>query len=267
MNKSNFAHRLKQALNIRNIKQSELSSRTKIPKSAISQYISGSFKPKQDRIELIADALDVSIAWLMGFDVAMESDSVLKTCTVCDFQYCPNIEEDVNKHNFRHSNCLKFIKENKFWWNSKEQRDIKNKSYSIIDSKSAGQNEKIEAATNILKALFCRSVSALDFDPLHPNFKKYAALILGENYFKNRFSCVYAELINTYGEIPGFPDGRTYITYEYLQKKKPGGTELEENMIVYHRDGKTSEVKLSPRKMDLLIQMIEEFKENDNPDL
>ena len=56
--------------------------------------------------------------------------------------------------------------------------------------------------------------------------------------------------------------------FDELQKENnPEKPELAENMIVYHRDGKTSEVKLSPKKMDLLIQMIEEFKENNNPDL
>ncbi len=51
-------------------------------------------------------------------------------------------------------------------------------------------------------------------------------------------------------------------------KEKPVNDELEENMIVYHRNGKISEVKLPPKKMDLLIQMINEFKDTDsNPDL
>lgn len=51
-------------------------------------------------------------------------------------------------------------------------------------------------------------------------------------------------------------------------ENKPGEPELEENMIVYHRDGKTSEIKLTPKKMDLIVQMINEFKDKDtNPDL
>lgn len=58
-----------------------------------------------------------------------------------------------------------------------------------------------------------------------------------------------------------------YITCNDEKENKPEKPELAENMIVYHRDGKTSEVKLSPKKMNLLIQMIEEFKENDNLDL
>jgi len=69
--KDTCASRLKKGLEIRNMKQSELCRITKIPKSAISQYISGSFEPKQDRVFLIASALNVSEAWLMGFDVPM----------------------------------------------------------------------------------------------------------------------------------------------------------------------------------------------------
>ena len=70
--KSNCAERISTALAIRRMKQSELCAKTKIPKSAMSQYISGSFEPKQDRIYLIAQALSVSEAWLMGYDVPME---------------------------------------------------------------------------------------------------------------------------------------------------------------------------------------------------
>ena len=70
--KSNCSERIATALAIRNMKQSELCDITKIPKSAISQYISGAFEPKQDRIYLIAQALDVSEAWLMGYDVPMD---------------------------------------------------------------------------------------------------------------------------------------------------------------------------------------------------
>lgn len=69
---STCAKRLATALNIKRMKQSELCQITKIPKSAVSQYVSGAFEPKQDRIYLMAKALDVSEAWLMGYDVPME---------------------------------------------------------------------------------------------------------------------------------------------------------------------------------------------------
>ena len=64
--------RIKKALKIRGMKQAELCKLANIPKSSLSQYLSGDFEPKQDRIYLIAQALNVSEAWLMGFNVPME---------------------------------------------------------------------------------------------------------------------------------------------------------------------------------------------------
>ena len=64
--------RIKLGLKLRGMKQADLCQVTKIPKSAISQYISGAFEPKQDRIYLISKALNVSEAWLMGYDVPMD---------------------------------------------------------------------------------------------------------------------------------------------------------------------------------------------------
>ena len=64
--------RIGKALSIRGMRQSDLCEKTKIPKSAISQYVSGAFEPKQDRVFLIAQALDVDPVWLMGYDVPME---------------------------------------------------------------------------------------------------------------------------------------------------------------------------------------------------
>ena len=66
------ATRIAKALSIRGMRQADLCEKTKIPKSAISQYISGAFEPKQDRLYLIAQALNVDPVWLMGYDVPME---------------------------------------------------------------------------------------------------------------------------------------------------------------------------------------------------
>ena len=67
-----FANRLKKAMQIRDIKASELSEKANIPKSAISQYLSGLYEAKQKSIFKLASVLDVSEAWLMGLDVPME---------------------------------------------------------------------------------------------------------------------------------------------------------------------------------------------------
>lgn len=63
--------RLNKALSEKGVTAAELSRRTGISKGSISQYKNGVVNPKQDRIYLIANALGVSEAWLMGYDVSM----------------------------------------------------------------------------------------------------------------------------------------------------------------------------------------------------
>lgn len=69
-----FANRLEKAMKIRNIKASELAEKANIPKSAISQYLSGLYEAKQKSIFKLANILNVSEAWLMGLDVPMEKN-------------------------------------------------------------------------------------------------------------------------------------------------------------------------------------------------
>lgn len=64
--------RLKEALSARGMKAIELSRRTEIPKGAISYYLLGKSSPKADRLNLICSALNVSEAWMLGYDVPME---------------------------------------------------------------------------------------------------------------------------------------------------------------------------------------------------
>lgn len=73
---NSFNERLKQAMNLKNISQSELCELTGIPKSAMSQYVSGAFTPKQERTYLISKALNVNEAWLLGYDgVPMDKEA------------------------------------------------------------------------------------------------------------------------------------------------------------------------------------------------
>lgn len=70
----NFANRLSKALLLRNIKPIELSEKTGIDKSKISSYMSGRYKAKQDGIDILSKTLNVDPAWLLGYDVPMETE-------------------------------------------------------------------------------------------------------------------------------------------------------------------------------------------------
>jgi transcriptional regulator with XRE-family HTH domain len=64
-----FKIRLKQALELRGMRAVDLVEKTGIPKGAISYYLAGRSQPKADRLYIIAQALDVSEVWLLGYDV------------------------------------------------------------------------------------------------------------------------------------------------------------------------------------------------------
>lgn len=67
-----ISERLREAMDIRHMKQVDLSNKTGIDKGSISQYLSGKYAPKGDKLYKLAVALKVSSAWLSGFNVPME---------------------------------------------------------------------------------------------------------------------------------------------------------------------------------------------------
>lgn len=73
MNKTSI--RLKEILEQKGIKQIELARQTGIDKGQLNSYLSGRYKPKQDKIYLLAYALNINPDWLNGLDVSMELTS------------------------------------------------------------------------------------------------------------------------------------------------------------------------------------------------
>lgn len=67
-----LADRLKEGMTIRGLRQADVVEKTGINKGALSSYLSGRYEPKQNNIFLLAQALNVNEAWLMGADVPME---------------------------------------------------------------------------------------------------------------------------------------------------------------------------------------------------
>lgn len=64
--------RLQEALSARNMTASELAVKSGINKGSISKYLKGTVTPKQTAIGCLASALDVSPAWLLGFDLTKD---------------------------------------------------------------------------------------------------------------------------------------------------------------------------------------------------
>lgn len=77
----NTALRLQRIMKERNLKQVDIlrlaepfckKYNIKLNKSDLSQFVNGKFTPGQWKLTILGLALDVSEAWLMGYDVPME---------------------------------------------------------------------------------------------------------------------------------------------------------------------------------------------------
>lgn len=70
MNK--FKDRLSEAMRSKGYSQSELARRSGVGRNSISDYLKGKYEAKQDKIYLLAKALNVDEAWLMGMNTDKE---------------------------------------------------------------------------------------------------------------------------------------------------------------------------------------------------
>ena len=77
----NTSYRLKEIMKINNLKQVDILNKCepickslgkRIGRNDLSQYVSGKVEPRQDKLTILARALNVNETWLMGYDVPME---------------------------------------------------------------------------------------------------------------------------------------------------------------------------------------------------
>jgi len=95
MKKAELKDRLQEALSIRDKKAVDLVRDLKIPKSAISQYLSGkSQKMDSERLYAICKYLDVSEPWMMGYDVSIERNMEKKNNAIADIVVRMRTDED-----------------------------------------------------------------------------------------------------------------------------------------------------------------------------
>ena len=143
---SDFAERLRIALDFRNMKATELSALTGINKSTISQYLSKEYEPKRDRLELFAKTLNVSEAWLIGYDVPMEISSSNNDSLIEEYEL--NDEE------------------------LKEYENIKMTTSTLMfNGRPASENDKIELE-RILKEFFVKALLKKRADEKNDEQKK-----------------------------------------------------------------------------------------------
>jgi transcriptional regulator with XRE-family HTH domain len=68
--------RLLEAMRVRGMNATELASKSGLAKSSVSRYLSGENIPRSIAIGKMAKALNVSPAWILGYNLTMEGEEI-----------------------------------------------------------------------------------------------------------------------------------------------------------------------------------------------
>ena len=196
--KEDFNVRLKVAMQKEGISQAELVLKTGIPKSAISQYISGAFLPKKERLTILANALDVSEIWLQGYEVPMRRK-----------------QDKVYNYDKNNASC------------SKAEDPTLLDIYDYLETFS---HDELEAELVRLKLLDSSS-------KISPITRKELPL------------------------LSNVASGEPIFDQEEPKLSEANKEELSEDVIIYHRDGKTVRKQFTKEQMDMLLAMINAIPE------
>lgn len=102
MKTTSTAERLNEIMRERNIKQIDILRSAKpfcekygikLAKNDLSQYVNGKVEPGQEKLTILGLALNVSEAWLMGYDVAKDREDKKEQPTVSDGLFWDGITE------------------------------------------------------------------------------------------------------------------------------------------------------------------------------
>ena len=105
--------------------------------------------------------------------------------------------------------------------------EIRSKCWEIMYSPDSTDLEKYDAAIQIFRTYYTRSLNANGFDPSHPKFEDYCAMLLNQQRFKNDLDTnVYTVLVKEYGEKSGLPNDETTWQIEKLLKMNKYGEGL-----------------------------------------
>lgn len=99
---SNTSERLREIMKEKNLRQVDILEKCapycskykkKIGRNDLSQYVNGKTEPRQDKLYILALALNVNEAWLMGFDVPPERINQ----QYVNQKYPPHVQTFLNK--------------------------------------------------------------------------------------------------------------------------------------------------------------------------
>lgn len=197
---------------------------TGITTATMSNWKAGRYTPKADKMQKIADYFGVSIEYLM----TGEKNEFLHTCPQCGSHYCTEDYEDVCEHQRYHTAWEDSIKKyGKLYCNTAENEKIKAENRNKQKDLSLSLEERYNAALEVLRCLFSRSLVSNNFNPDYISFEDYIAMMMNTVHYQSFLdSELCQKLIDTYGTKPGIINGESIY---YLPK-------VSVNTIAAHLD-------------------------------
>ncbi|HEM9584170.1 TPA: helix-turn-helix domain-containing protein [Streptococcus agalactiae] len=166
---SSTSNRLKQLMSERNLRQVDILEKSKpfqkqlgvkMGRSTLSQYVSGKSVPAQRQLYLLSKTLNVSEAWLMGYDVAIERIPDEKRGATTEISNQPEIVSIYEKlEQPRQEKVLNF---------ANEQLEEQNNVISMFDRKVEETENYI---TDYVEGLVAAGLGAYQEDNLHMEVK------------------------------------------------------------------------------------------------
>lgn len=161
MERENTAIRLKKIMDDRGLRQIDILNLTKpycekydvkMNKSDLSQYCSGKTEPNQEKLFVLGKALNVSEAWLMGFDVPMNNECS-STEIISNKNELKIIEYYNQLNDIGKREATKRVEELTYLPQYKLQQCIPNHNILAAHAKENQTEEDIMSDINLIKSL------------------------------------------------------------------------------------------------------------------
>lgn len=167
---------------------------TGVSQTTLSSWKKGTYTPKLETLEKIADFLEVDVYYLNGDN--------LPYCPLCGLLYAKDYPNDIKEHNKKHRKWERAVSKFGFCWPYNVRESIKHKNDAIQKDNSKSITERCDAAIKMLKSYFSRSLQGSEYDLSHISFQEYIPYFLHSQ--KHRFEPeVRNALISQYGEKEG----------------------------------------------------------------
>lgn len=163
MKKQTTSNRLKQIMSDRNLRQVDILEMCKpycnkydikLGRNDLSQYVTGKVEPGQKKLTVLGMALNVSEAWLMGFDVPMERTAFKDAPKNfhSSFDNIENFKVAYDKSKLRSNKLLNSIMENAEQLNNDNRKSLFEYSQNLLSNQrmeEALQTDAAQARTDI----------------------------------------------------------------------------------------------------------------------